>query len=86
MTQDIPQGDYGLVQVMAGQHTGRMGYYDDDAQDATEAIVYVSTPFQDGYVRMPRRWLGRLTLPPAELTQWKHDHPNLVKRFALSIP
>jgi hypothetical protein len=53
----VTKGDYGPVVVLAGEHRGQVGYYDDD--DGPEGIVYLGEPFVSEYVRLPREALGK---------------------------
>ncbi len=41
----VQEGDYGMVEVIKGKHKGKIGYYDDVA-DNGKAIVYFGKPFE----------------------------------------
>jgi len=51
----IQDGDYGVVVVNAGQHKGKVGYYDDD--DMKSAIVYFDDVLEGEYFIIQRRYL-----------------------------
>ncbi len=41
----VQEGDFGMVEVIKGHHKGKIGYYDDVA-DNGKAIVYFGRPFE----------------------------------------
>ena len=66
--------------VCEGKHTGRVGYYDDDAdEDINLAIVYFGTPFESKYVLIRRSHLKKTAVTPLALEKWKREHPELAK-------
>lgn len=74
----VRSGDYGPVLVLAGEHQGEVGYYDDD-DDGPDAIVYLGEPFMSDYVRLPRDTLEKIDARSLELERWKRAYPWLVK-------
>jgi hypothetical protein len=78
----VQQTDYGPVVVVHDcKYKGRVGYYDDDDDDdPNRAIVYFGTPFQSGYVIIPRSWLRKTAVTPLALEKWKRENPELAKQ------
>jgi hypothetical protein len=78
--QPLQLGEYGPVVVCEGKYKGRVGYYDDDADDNINfAIVYFDTPFESKYVLIRRSQLARTAVTPLALEKWKREHPELAK-------
>ena len=62
-----------------GKYKGRVGYYDDDADNINFAVVYFGTPFESKYVLIRRSWLKRTAVTPLALEKWKREHPELAR-------
>ena len=52
----LEEGSFGPVTVWAGEHKGKVGYYDDD--QGASAIVYFEEPFTGPFAVIQRRWLA----------------------------
>lgn len=69
---------YGPVRVIAGEHKGKVGYYDDEGDEEGTAIVYFEKPFEGPYTVIPL-----CDLAPAEnsleLERFVRDHPELAQ-------
>ena len=50
----LEEGSFGPVAVWAGEHKGKVGYYDDD--QGGSAIIYFDKLFTE-YALIQRRWL-----------------------------
>jgi hypothetical protein len=72
----VTKGEYGPVAVLAGEHRGQVGYYDDDGPGG---IVYLGEPFVSEYVRLPRAALEKVQASSLELERWKRACPWLAK-------
>lgn len=77
--QRLPAGEYGPVIVREGKYKGRVGYYDDDADNNNFAVVYFGTPFGSKCVLIRRSWLKRTAVTPLALEKWKREHPELAQ-------
>jgi hypothetical protein len=75
----LQAGEYGPVIVREGKYKGRVGYYDDDADNINFAVVYFGTPFESKYVLIRRSWLKRTAVTPLALEKWKREHPELAR-------
>ena len=73
----VRSGDYGPVLILAGEHQGEVGYYDDDEGEA--AVVYLGEPFVSDYVLIPRDDLDKVDARSLHLERWKRAYPWLVK-------
>lgn len=76
----IDPGDYGPVRVTTGQHAGRVGYYDDDGDDA---VVYLGAPFVSPYVLIPHDALERTDSCP-DLNLFTRTHPEVAAELGVS--
>jgi len=45
----IEKYEYGIVQVISGEHKGKVGFYDDDEWQPNRAIVYFERPLLGDY-------------------------------------
>jgi hypothetical protein len=75
-------GQYGPVLILAGEHAGKAGYYDDDdphADGPDAAVVYLGEPFESDYIRIPHGELEQLAATNLHLERWKRTYPWLVK-------
>jgi hypothetical protein len=62
--KSVPPGAWGTVVVTRGSHRGRIGTYDDDADDAgrNKVVVYFGDLFRcKGYYLFPRGYLSPVT-------------------------
>jgi hypothetical protein len=76
-TEPVPQGGYGPVVIVTGEHRGRVGYYDND--EGKNAIVYFGEPFMLGYVLIPRRYLRKTDVTPLEFERFKRRYPEVAR-------
>lgn len=80
-------GDYGPVRVVAGPHTGKCGYYDDDdpGDHGTPgaAIVYFGQPFDSDYVRLPYECLVPSDVPHLPTETWRREHPEAARQLGV---
>ncbi len=70
---DDDEVSYGAVAVVDGEHSGKIGYYDDD--EGSFAIVYFGKPFQSEYYLVPREKLRNVT--SLEHERFKRENPEL---------
>jgi len=80
----VQEGDYGMVEVIKGKHTGKIGYYDDVA-DNGKAIVYFGRPFESKYYRIPPSFLIKTEKRNLAIEEWVRDNPENAKKFGVRI-
>ena len=73
----VESGVYGPVLILAGDHQGQVGYYDDD--EGTAAIVYLGEPFASDYLLVGRDALEKVDARSFHLERWKRAYPWLAK-------
>jgi len=80
----VQEGDYGMVEVIKGKHKGKIGYYDDVA-DNGKAIVYFGRPFESKYYRIPPSFLIKTEKRNLAIEEWVRDNPENAKKFGVRI-
>ena len=80
----VQEGDYGMVEVIKGKHKGKIGYYDDVADDG-KAIVYFGRPFESEYYRIPHSFLIKTEKRNLEIEEWVRDNPENARKFGIRI-
>lgn len=67
--------EYGVVAVVRGHHAGKLGYYDDDSDTGSQAIVFLNgAPVGGDYELIWKKWIRQAT--PAETKRWQAQHLN----------
>ena len=81
----IERGSYGPVRVVAGRHKGKTGYYDDDNDYGTAAIVYFGEPFTSGYFCLRYSSLEPFDGAHLPLQKYARDHPDIVSELNVVV-
>ena len=80
----VQEGDFGMVEVIKGQHKGKIGYYDDVADDG-KAIVYFGRPFESKYYIISHSCLIKTEKRNLEVEEWVKDNPETARKFRVRI-
>lgn len=71
------EGEYGIVRVIKGPHKGRVGLYDNDADQPGRAVVYFGIPFVEGHNLVWRKWLEPVNVAHYGLEKFKRKYPSI---------
>jgi hypothetical protein len=74
---------YGLVKITGGEHSGKLGFYDNEEGD--DAVVYLegSEPLSADFVVIPFRFLEPVDLSSLSVERFKREHPNLARQAGI---
>jgi hypothetical protein len=79
----VTAGDYGPVRVLNGEHKGQIGYYYDEDDDPSKAVVYLGEPFASDYVLIPHADLEKVDVESIHLEKGKRAYPWLAKKLGV---
>ena len=77
----IEEGNFGYVEVIAGKHKGKIGYYDDD--ELRYCIVYFDTPFKSAYFRLKPSSLVKTDTPHLPTERLFKDMPEFCSNVGI---
>ena len=80
MRRRVYRGEYGPVEVVNGEHAGKVGLYDDDDFDEEgrdRAVVYFETPFEGPYYVIPVSWLRHTDVHHLPSEDWMRENREL---------
>lgn len=77
--------EYGAVLVIAGKHRGKLGYYDDDDDDAGVGCVYFGVPFKEPWEEVPLRYLVGVDVELIGLERLRREAPHVYEVMRLPL-